>query len=255
MTVYSVKDKKAISPLFNDWQETFIWSCLQNCMGMAYADNLTNPQTAQIIIGDFCFFAGTVNHEIIRNKPDNCQSEFTIMVPQNKHWEDAIEFVFQEKAFRFMRYATQKEKNAFDQSTLKTIVSQLSSNYELKMIDKALYEQSRLLPWSKDLCGNYTSYKDYRINGIGTAILKNGELVSGASSYSFYKGGIEVEIDTREDEQRKGLALVCGAKLILECLKRNLYPSWDAHNKGSLALAKKFGYKFDREYPAYEIVK
>ncbi len=71
--------------------------------------------------------------------------------------------------------------------------------------------------------------------------MKNGELVAGASSYAFYKGGIEVEIDTKEEERRKGLALVCAAKLILECLERGLYPSWDAHNKESLALAEKLG--------------
>lgn len=253
MTIYSVKDKKAILPLFNGWQETFIWSCLQDCMGMAYADDLRKPQTAQIILGDFCFFAGTVNYEIIRNKPVNHQSEFIIMVPQNKQWEEAIEFVFQEKAFRFIRYATKKEKGAFNKSMLQMIVSQLPGKYELRMIDNVLYEQSRVLPWAKDLCGNYPCYEDYKINGIGAAILKNGELVSGASSYAFYKGGIEVEIDTREDERRKGLALVCGAKLILECLKQNLYPSWDAHNKGSLALAEKLGYTFDTEYTAYEI--
>ncbi|MDD7004979.1 MAG: GNAT family N-acetyltransferase, partial [Clostridiales bacterium] len=40
---------------------------------------------------------------------------------------------------------------------------------------------------------------------------------------------------------------------ILECLDRGLYPSWDAQNLGSLSLAKKLGYEFSHEYPAYEI--
>ena len=254
MAVYKVKDKKTIASLFDKWQETFIWSCLQDCMGEAYVDNLKNPQAAEIILGDICFFAGTVNHEIIRNKPANHNSDFIIMVPQNKQWEQAIELVFQEKAFRRMRYATKKDKNTFNKDTLQTLVSKLPDKYELRMIDKDLFVQSQALSWSKDLCGNYSCYDDYQLNGLGTAILKNGELVSGASSYAFYKGGIEVEIDTREDERRKGLALVCGAKLILECLERDLYPSWDAHNKESLALAEKLGYVFDKEYPAYEII-
>ncbi|RCX16364.1 GNAT acetyltransferase-like protein [Anaerobacterium chartisolvens] len=253
MSVYSIKNKNVISPLFDGWQETFIWSCLQDCMGEAYADDLNKPSSAQIIVGDFCVLAGSANHEILRNRPENRQSEFIIMVPQSKHWEEAIELVFQGKAFRCTRYATKKDKTAFDKSALQKIVSQLPGEYELRMIDKALYEQSLALQWSKDLCGNYPTYEDYRLNGMGTAILKDGELVSGASSYSFYKGGIEIEIDTREDERRKGLALVCGAKLILECLERGLYPSWDAHNKGSLALAERLGYELDREYPAYEI--
>lgn len=75
-------------------------------------------------------------------------------------------------------------------------------------------------------------------------------MVSGASSYTVYRDGIEIEIDTREDERRKGLALACGARLILECLACGRYPSWDAHNKGSLALAEKLGYHPDGTYPS-----
>lgn len=77
--------------------------------------------------------------------------------------------------------------------------------------------------------------------------------MSGASSYSRYHEGIEIEIDTREEYRRKGFAYICGAKLILECLKRNLYPSWDAHNKASVALAEKLGYHYDHTYTAIEI--
>jgi hypothetical protein len=32
-----------------------------------------------------------------------------------------------------------------------------------------------------------------------------------------------------------------------------LYPSWDAHNMGSVHLAEKLGYEFDHEYIAYEV--
>ena len=52
----------------------------------------------------------------------------------------------------------------------------------------------------------------------------------------------------------KGLAYACGAKLILECLEEGLYPSWDAQNKWSVALAEKLGYHFSHEYVAYEIM-
>lgn len=39
----------------------------------------------------------------------------------------------------------------------------------------------------------------------------------------------------------------------MEWLERGLYPSWDAANKGSLTLAEKLGYNFDKEYVAYII--
>lgn len=43
------------------------------------------------------------------------------------------------------------------------------------------------------------------------------------------------------------------AKLILECLEREKYPSWDAINLRSVALAEKLGYHRDKEYDTYEM--
>ena len=107
--------------------------------------------------------------------------------------------------------------------------------------------------WSIDLVSQFNNYEMFQELGLGVVILKNDEIVSGASSYSRYLEGIEIEIDTKEEYRRKGLAYVCGAKLILECQKRDLYPSWDAQNKWSVALAQKLGYHFDHEYLAFEI--
>ncbi len=89
--------------------------------------------------------------------------------------------------------------------------------------------------------------------GLGFVAVKDGEIVAGASSYLVYHGGLEIEIDTRMDHRRRGLAYACGAKLILECLNRGIYPSWDAHNLASVSLAEKLGYHLDYEYLAYEL--
>lgn len=253
MPIYAVTDKKTIAYLFDGWDETFIWSCLQGCMGLAYSDSHTHPLSAQISAGDICFFAGEVNTELLLNRPENLQSDFVIFVPQNELWEKAIAHTYQEKALRCMRYATKKERDVFDEAKLRDIAARLPLGYVLKPVDHALYDEILSLDWARDLCSNYSSYEEYQSLGLGIVALKNGEIVSGASSYISFRGGIEIEIDTREDERRKGLASACGASLILECLKRDWYPSWDAHNSESLALAEKLGYHFDRAYPAFEI--
>ena len=77
--------------------------------------------------------------------------------------------------------------------------------------------------------------------------------MSGASSYTRYKEGIEIEVDTVPSERRKGLAGVVCCSLILACLDEGLYPSWDAHDMNSVQLSKKFGYEFNHEYTAYEV--
>ncbi|MGL5086426.1 MAG: GNAT family N-acetyltransferase, partial [Clostridium sp.] len=62
-----------------------------------------------------------------------------------------------------------------------------------------------------------------------------------------------IEIDTHPEHRRKGLATVAASALILDCIKRGKYPSWDAANLESVDLAKKLGYVFKEAYDTYFI--
>jgi GNAT superfamily N-acetyltransferase len=253
MGIIEIKDKSILEPLFSGWEETLIWSCLQNVMGRAFADKEKDPKSAQLVIGDFCFFSGLPNTELITNKPSGRDSDFIIMVPKDEAWSQAIEKAWKSSARRQSRYAIRKEPDVFDRELLDRAVDSLSPPFSLRMIDEEIYRQVMEQNWSRDLCSQFADYEDYRKRGIGVVALLGEQVVSGASSYTVYEGGIEIEIDTRKDYRRQGLALACGAKLIIECLRRGLYPSWDAHNLGSVALSQKLGYHFDREYPVYEV--
>lgn len=240
-------------PLFKRWEDSMILSCLQGYMGNAYVDNDENYQSAQIIIADFCFFTGEVTEELVKNKPKEYQKDYMIMVPQNQEWGNAIEKVYGNQCEKITRFSLKKEKVDFNREKLTNIVKNLNECYEIKLIDKELFTRVLKEEWSEDLCRNFKNDQDYKEHGLGVVVLHQDEIVSGASSYSCYKEGIEIEIDTRKEYRSKGLASACGAKLILECLDRNLNPNWDAHNKISLSLAEKLGYYFDKEYIAYEV--
>ncbi len=71
-----------------------------------------------------------------------------------------------------------------------------------------------------------------------------GEVVCGASSYSIYDSGIEIEVATNYNHRRKGLATIVSAALILDCLEKEIYPNWDAANTTSAKLAEKLGICF-----------
>ena len=129
----------------------------------------------------------------------------------------------------------------------------LPEGYELKEIDAEIYDMCMKNPVTVDFVSSFESKEKYLRDGIGMVIVKNGEIVSGASSYTRYREGIEIEVDTAEPERRKNLALIVCSALILRCLEEGLYPSWDAHNMGSVRLAEKLGYEFDYEYVAYEV--
>lgn len=239
--------------LFQGWQETMIWSCMQGVMGNVFADSAQDPVSAMAVLGDFCFLAGVHSCEMLQFLQNHKRRDFRIMIPQHQGWADLIESFYGERANKTIRYAIKKEPLVFHQEKLQAMAERLPDGYTMKQIEEALFWRCRQISWCRDWVMQYENYALWQKYGLGFVILKDDEPVSGASSYSGYKGGIEIEIDTREDCRRMGLAAICGAKLILECLDRGWYPSWDAQNQWSLGLAQKLGYHFDYEYTAYEV--
>ncbi len=251
--IYEVNGTEEIEEIFSGWQETMIWSCLQGTMGHLYSDSPRHPKSAMAILGDFCFFAGVPSRELISYKPKWCSQDFIIMTAFSEEWFAFIEAVYGKKAKKVSRFAMKKEQDVFDRVKLSAFAEALKEEFTLCMIDEKLFDYCRKQDFSRDFVSLYADYDEYRRIGLGVVALKDGVPVSGASSYSSYRGGIEIEIDTRREYRRKGLATACGARLILECLDRGIYPSWDAQNRFSVALAEKLGYHFDHEYTAYEI--
>lgn len=261
--IFELKNTSKAACLFAGWQETMIFSCLQGIMGRVYADSLQAPTGAMAVLGDFCFLAGEPKEELLSflaekktDLPKGGESECAckILVPQNQGWADLTEAYFREKANRVTRYAMKKEPDVFCRGRLQAAVNGLPEGYMLRMMDEALFYSCRESAWCRDFVAQYEHYAAYQKYGLGVIVLKEGKIVCGASSYSGYLGGIEIEIDTRLDQRRRGLAFAAGARLILECLNRGWYPSWDAQNLWSVSLAQKLGYHLDYEYTAYEIL-
>lgn len=234
-----------IASFFAGWNEAMIWSCLQGHMGYAVADQDQNPSAAQLVVGDICFFAGTPNDDLA------AQAAAFIIVPRDQEWGRTIESVWGDRVEKALRYAIKKEPEAFDSEKLVFYAESLESAYTVKMFDKEIYDSAIREDWSRDLCSQFADYEDYSKRGIGVAVIHQGRIVSGASPYAVYDGGIEIEVDTKPEFRRQGLAKACCARLILECLKYGLYPSWDAHDLRSVALAEKLGYHMDHPYTVY----
>lgn len=254
--IHKITNPQTVEHLFTNWQETCIWSALQGIMGDIYAANCANPDAAMVLLGDFCFLAGNPNAELVAYKPEGSQKSFMIMVPENDAWATLIESHYGNGAKRITRHAIHKNKGTFNKEKLEQAAADIPEGYELRMIDEELYNACLKEEWSRDFVSNYENYALFEKLGLGALMINKGtgEIVAGASSYSTYKDGIEIEIVTREDHRRRGLAYCCAAKLILECLQRNLYPSWDARTKISVALAEKLGYVYSHDYVAYDIL-
>lgn len=241
-----------MTDLFAGRSERMILSCLQGHMGKVYTDSTENPRSAQIVIGSFCFYAGVPCPSLIRHIPQDSPAEM-LLVPPDEAWSREIEACYGAQAQKIRRWAIKEEPEVFDPALLQSYTETLPEGCRLCKIEGALYEETQRHPWSRDLTSLFRSREDYEKRGLGFAVLSHGRLVAGASSYLIYDGGIEIEIDTDPSHRRNGFALACGARLILECLERKLYPGWDAHDARSAALAEKLGYHRDKEYITYVV--
>lgn len=251
---YELEDTDKVKELFAGWEETLIYSCLQKVMGKVFVTDLENPKSAMAFVGCFAFYAGVPDKELVAEKPEG----FIIMTPQNEAWAELIEECFAD-AKRVTRYAIKKDT----QFNVRYMLDQRARfekefeilGYEMKKIDGEIYDLCLSDPVTKDFVSSFESKEKYLEWGHGVVILKDGKIVAGASSYTSYKGGIEIEVDTVPEERRKGLATICCSALILDCLEEGLYPSWDAQNLNSVHLAEKLGYEFSHEYVAYEVAR
>ena len=245
--IYELEDTSKVQGLFKGWQETLITSCLQKVMGRIIVTDLSEPASAFAFVGCFGFFAGKPDLELVKSKPEG----FAILTSRDRQWADLIEATYPD-AKKVTRYAIRKDTR-FDVNSVKKNLLLLPDGYELKEIDAELYDKCLENPATADFVSSFESKEAYLRDGRGIVVVKKGKIVSGASSYTRYREGIEIEVDTVEEERRKHLALIACSALILRCLDEGLYPSWDAQNMASLRLAEKLGYQLNHEYFAYEV--
>ncbi|MDX8363207.1 GNAT family N-acetyltransferase [Cytobacillus sp. IB215316] len=244
--------RKKLFPMFKDMDNTMVLSCLQGHMGTVWVDDLENPTIAQIMVGIFVYYAGNPYsrgaEELLYNLPEH------IYVIVNKdEWKNRIETVHKGVLDKFQRYKFQKNPEDLNQSHIHTFLSKLSEGYRLQKIDLTLAKEPSLHEISEDFTSQFDSIDDFINRGIGYAILYDGQVVCGASSYSIYNHGIEIEVATHPLHRRKGLASIAASALILDCLENGFYPSWDAANIESANLAQKLGYVLKESYDTYYI--
>ena len=233
-----------VAYLFDGWAEPMILSCLQGHMGTLAVDDPEGPRAAAVTVGDFCFLAGAPSRALAAG------ASAAILVPRTADWHPVIEAVWGRQVRPYTRYATRKDINRFDRENLSAL-AEPPAGFTLSPIGSDVYGLLGRADWSRDLRGLFRDSVDFCRRGMGIAAWHGGTIVAGASSYAIFYGGIEIEIDTHPNFRRLGLATACGAALVLACLERGLYPSWDAHTPISLHLAEKLGYVSAGPYPVY----
>ena len=240
---------------YKEKTDVSLCSCIEGKMGRAWVDKNENPTIAIVVVADFCYLLGCITNNNIEVTKDELleKCDGKIIVAYDNSWVSILESFFPNYLNRFIRYSIKKELDIFQKNILTSYIDQIDSEFNISKIDESIYFEVLKDGFMADCCSNYSSLEEFSKHGIGYAIVRNGEIISAASSYSYCEGSIEITIGTKDEYRRKGLALAVASKLILDCIEKNIYPRWDAANLESVELATKLGYHFDKEYEVYSI--
>jgi hypothetical protein len=222
-------------------------SALEGVLGQVFVDDPSRPKVARIVIGDF--------HAIAGDPHAPGATEALLAVPDRDYV--AVDESWHELVRRALPQAQAYDRFAFrapatwDRERLTALRESLPAGFELQRVDAGTVAAFRAL--NETFVDNFASLNEFLELGVGFGVTFGGEFVAGCASYSISSRSVEFEIETRRDYQRRGLALVTGARLIEHCLENGLKPCWDAAHEGSALLAEALGFVGRREYKSYRL--
>lgn len=249
--------RHVIDSLCEDRKEVLIRSAVEGKMGRVWIPTFEKPSYCVAKVGDFAYLIGLPPKgikglELRELLTENCFDNF--ITPTDERWVTWLNEEFAGGYRQITRYALKKEDNNFDSEKLKEYASRLPEGVKIKRIDEKIYHMTFKEDWSMDFCSNFDSAEHFLADGMGYVAMKGKELISGCSSYGSSQGMMEIQMQTKPEYRRQGLALACSAAFLLECLNRGIYPEWDAANTHSVSVAENLGYIFDKEYLVYQLL-
>lgn len=217
-------------------------------MGNVFTDVPHDPNVALAEL-DFQFLAGDPTHAAARPLLKLLRPGRSIIAP-TAGWRDLLYSVFPGRMATTTREAFTAD--AFDVKKLQVMVNSVPATIAVRPV--RLDEVQRFVSeLDHSLAYNFNSYMDFITNGVGIGALHDGHFVAGASSYAVGGGLLEIQVCTRPDYRRRGLARAVAASLMLHCLERGLQPCWDAAGDQSAELARQLGYRSLGKYSAYTL--
>ena len=228
--------------------DTSIDCVIEGQMGKAFVDNISEPRAYRITVGPFWYFAGDAyspgGYQMLEGFP-----AYNLFMPSPAPWLVAAQKIYGKRLKPFTRYSF---------STAELSLEQVSSIYEnsnhrdqIIPIDAGLAARLTEIPDPYFEISDFDSVQDFIQRGIGFVALDVDTVMGVAYSSLVCSIGIEVSIFVDEPYRQQGIATALGSRLVLECLRQNLRPNWDAANPESCKLAKKLGFIFTETYDAY----
>jgi len=221
---------------------------IEGQMGKAFVDNPAHPTAYRITLGPFWYFAGEARSAGGRQMMQGFPA-YSLLMPSPDAWLAVAREVYGDHLRPFTRYSFSS--------------AELAAEHLTRLLSCSKYRE-RIVPISADMVtqlvgqpesylelSDFDSVNDFVERGLGFTILDDGKVMGVAYSSLVCSHGIEVSLYVEEPYRRQGVATALGSTLLLECMRHNLRPNWDAANPESCKLAKKLGYVFVEAYEAH----
>lgn len=249
--------RQTLIPLFSQYRWNYLVdTILDGISGKAWGDNEVVPQIGVLEFPNIRLFvvggdpAHPAGYDFLAGL-----SDYSSIVFANPGWDDVLKSIHKKRLVELDRYAFTSEK--LDIEYLRGFASQVPDEYKLVRLDLPLVQKlaAQKSRFSEDHFFNFASLDDFVDRGFGFAILQGEDVISLATTFMVCTRGIEIQINTREAHQGKGLATLVTAQLLTYSLELGLDPNWDAANKTSVGLATKLGYTPQGTYTMYLITE
>ena len=247
----SKEDWKLAEPLFADHQfdTVLIHSVLDGHTGRVLTDSTDSPTAARLDTGAFTMLGGNPKEDLALELIKHSPVFYT--TPHNKTWASRLHHVYAGKITKlpFTEYHPDHLKPAH----LQEIIHQLPGGYQLTPLDARLCRQMEMDLDNPCFFEHFVSINDFLQRGMGYGIVYEGKFVSGATSMAAARDRIDIEIETKEEFQQRGLGTVAGAALVLSCINQGISPQWLSANRESDRLAERLGLRKGRSYETFQI--
>jgi GNAT superfamily N-acetyltransferase len=221
-------------------------SVMEGVLGQAWADDIAAPRVAHLSL-DFELIAGDPQAPAAAEALRSLGEGDHIAVPDG--WEELL--VGSQTALQPYDRFHFDAPGDWDRAKLASMRELVPEGMALERITAETVDAFAAL--ADSLVYNFESHEHFLARGVGFAVRERDRFVAGCSSYAISSRSLEFEIQTHPDYQRRGLALVTGARMIEYCLDTGLAPCWDAAHEGSALLAERLGFVGRRRYTAYRV--
>lgn len=219
-------------------------------MGRAWTDSPVRPRAAVVAVGDFLYCGGEPGlsaARLLRTAVSSEKRGWLVYAPGA--WKSALDRVA--PSVIRTRYAFDPLIQPED-GRLRALLANAPEGLTYERITGGWIGKCREAAWSHDFVSLFSD-EQFEREGLGVLAMLDGEPVAGASSYVAYPGGLEVQVETRNGFEGRGLATLASAKLILLAHEQGRIATWDAASAVSKHIAEKLGYRFTQTYTVYEM--